>query len=240
MVVVEFFLGYIEYWKMGAAGHEFFLTGGTFQNDHCLNRMNKDIKNPAGLSDQDTKLVRAFQAGDVTAFDELVLKHKDKLFNMVFWFLGDYQETNDCAQEIFIKIFTSIKKFRFESAFSTWLYRIAMNTCKNRVKSSAYRWKKKTVSIERPESSKDGNPFHEINNGSPSPANELEKKERLMLIQNAINSLPEAQNQMVVLRDIQGLSYQEISDITGLSLGTVKSRLARGRLGLKNRLKGRI
>ncbi|MBW2227775.1 MAG: sigma-70 family RNA polymerase sigma factor [Deltaproteobacteria bacterium] len=217
-----------------------FFDGGTFQEDHCLNRMNKDIKNPAGLSDQDTKLVRAFQAGDVTAFDELVLKHKDKLFNMVFWFLGDYQEANDCAQEIFIKIFNAIEKFRFESAFSTWLYRIAMNTCKNRIKSSAYRWKKRTVSIEHPKSSKNGNPFHDIENGSPSPANELEKKERLMLIQNAINSLPEAQNQMVVLRDIQGLSYQEIADITGLSLGTVKSRLARGRLELRNRLKGRI
>ena len=91
--------------------------------------MNKDIKNPTGLSDPDTKLVRAFQAGDVTAFDELVLKHKDKLFNMVFWFLGDYQEANDCAQEIFIKIFKAIEKFRFESAFSTWLYRIVVNLC---------------------------------------------------------------------------------------------------------------
>ena len=225
---------------MGAAGHDFFLTGGTFQKYHCLNKMNKDIKNPTGLSDPDTKLVRAFQGGDVTAFDKLVLKHKDKLFNMVFWFLGDYQEANDCAQEIFIKIFNAIDKFRFESAFSTWLYRIAMNTCKNRVKSSAYRWKKRTVSIEHLKSSKNGNPFHEIENGSPGPANELEKKERLMLIQNAINSLPEAQNQMVVLRDIQGLSYQEIADITGLSLGTVKSRLARGRIGLRNKLKGRI
>lgn len=202
--------------------------------------MNNDINKPAGLSDRDTELIRAVQAGDVAAFDQLVLKHKDRLFNMVFWFLGDYQEADDCTQEIFIKIFKAIKKFRFESAFSTWLYRIAMNTCKNRVKSSAYRWEKKTVSIERPESSKNGNPFHEIKNGSPSPAKKLEKKERLMLIQNAINSLPEAQNQMVVLCDIQRLSYQEIADVTGLSLGTVKSRLARARLELRNRLKGRV
>ncbi len=236
---MKFFLGMLNIKKWDAAGHN-FLKSGTFQKDHCLNRMNKDINNPAGLSDRDTELIRAVQAGDIAAFDKLVLKHKDKLFNMVFWFLGDYQEADDCAQEIFIKIFKAIKKFRFESTFSTWLYRIAMNTCKNRVKSSAYRWKKKTVSIEGPKSSKDGNPFHEIENGSSSPAKELEKKERLMLIQNAINSLPEAQNQMVVLRDIQGLSYQEIADVTGLSLGTVKSRLARGRLELRNRLKGRI
>lgn len=202
--------------------------------------MNNRIKKPGGSSCPDTVLIRAVQAGDMAAFDELVLKHKDRLFNLVYWFLGDYQDANDCAQETFIKVFKSIKKFRFESAFSTWLYRIAINTCKNKIKSSAYRWKKKTVSLETSNSSKNGNPFSEIVNGSPTPVVALEKKERMMRIQKAINSLPEEQNKVVVLRDIQGLSYQDISDITGLNLGTVKSRLARGRLALKNRLKGRI
>jgi RNA polymerase sigma-70 factor (ECF subfamily) len=182
-------------------------------------------------------LIRAVQAGDKAAFDELVLKHKDRLFNLVYWFLGDYHEANDCAQETFIKVFKSINKFRFESAFSTWLYRIAINTCKNRLKSAAYRWKKKTVSLETSNVSKNGNPSSEIVNGSPTPVMALEKKEKIMRIQKAINSLPEEQNQVVVLRDIQGLSYQDISDITGLNLGTVKSRLARGRLELKNKLK---
>jgi RNA polymerase sigma-70 factor (ECF subfamily) len=198
--------------------------------------MNHRIKKPSNSSRADTVLIRAVQAGDMAAFDELVLKHKDRLFNLVYWFLGDYQEANDCAQETFIKVFKSIKKFRLESTFSTWLYRIAINTCKNRIKSSAYKWKKKTVSLE----TSNGNPFSEIVNGSPTPAMALEKKERMMRIQNAINSLPEEQNKVVVLRDIQGLSYQDISDITGLNPGTVKSRLARGRLALKNQLKGRI
>lgn len=202
--------------------------------------MNNRIKKPGGSSCPDTVLIRAVQAGDMAAFDELVLKYKDRLFNLVYWFLGDYQDANDCAQETFIKVFKSIKKFRFESTFSTWLYRIAINTCKNKIKSSAYRWKKKTVSLETSNSSKNGNPFSEIVNGSPTPVVALEKKERMMRIQKAINSLPEEQNKVVVLRDIQGLSYQDISDITGLNLGTVKSRLARGRLALKNRLKGRI
>jgi len=198
--------------------------------------MDKEIKKPVGSSDQDAALVRAIQAGDMAAFDQLVLKHKDKLFNMVYWFLGDYQEANDCAQDTFIKVFKSLKKFRFESSFSTWLYRIAINTCKNKLKSSAYRWKKKTVSLENPESSKDGGLFFEIKDDSPSPVNELEKKERSTLIQKAINSLPEEQNRVILLRDIQGLSYQEIVDITGLNLGTVKSRLARARLELRNKL----
>jgi len=117
--------------------------------------MDKEIKKPVGSSDQDAALVRAIQAGDMAAFDQMVVKHKDKLFNMVYWFLGDYQEANDCSQEIFIKVFKSIKKFRSESSFSTWLYRIAINTCKNRLKSSAYRWKKKTVPLENPESSEE-------------------------------------------------------------------------------------
>ena len=198
--------------------------------------MDKEIKKPVGSSEQDAALVRAIQAGDMAAFDQLVLKHKDKLFSMVYWFLGDYQEANDCAQDTFIKVFKSLKKFRFESSFSTWLYRIAINTCKNKLKSSAYRWKKKTVSLENPESSKDCGLFFEIKDDSPSPVNELEKKERLALIQKAINALPEEQNRVIVLRDIQGLSYQAIADITGLNLGTVKSRLARARTELRNKL----
>ena len=198
--------------------------------------MDKEIKKPVGSPDPDAAFVRAVQAGDMAAFDHLVLKHKDKLFNMVYWLLGDYQEANDCAQEIFIKVFKSLKKFRFESLFSTWLYRIAINTCKNKLKSSAYRWKKKTVPLENPESSEHGNRSYEIRNGSPSPENKLEKKERMMLIQKAVNALPEEQNRVIVLRDIQGLSYQEIVDVTGLNLGTVKSRLARARMELRNKL----
>ena len=198
--------------------------------------MDKEIKKPVGSSDQDAALVRAIQAGDMAAFDQMVVKHKDKLFNMVYWFLGDYQEANDCSQEIFIKVFKSIKKFRSESSFSTWLYRIAINTCKNRLKSSAYRWKKKTVPLENPESLEQGNLYYKIQNDSPSPANELEKKERLMMIQKAINGLPQEQNRVIVLRDIQGLSYQEIVDVTGLNIGTVKSRLARARMELRKNL----
>ena len=202
--------------------------------------MDKDIKKPAGSPDPDAAFVRAVQGGDMAAFDRLVIKHKDKLFNMVYWLLGDYQETNDCAQEIFIRVFKSIKKFRFQSSFSTWLYRIAINTCKNRRISSAHRWKKRTVSLENPENPNQDNRSYEIQNGSPSPENRLEKKERIMLIRKAINALPQEQNRVIVMRDIQGLSYQEIADITGLNLGTVKSRLARARLELKYKLNGRI
>lgn len=202
--------------------------------------MNEAEKKSISSMEEDAALVRAVQTGDKIAFDTLVLKHKDKLFNMVYWFLGDYQEANDCAQETFIKVFKSIKTFRFESAFSTWLYRIAVNTCKNRLKSSAFRWKQKTVSLENPGGAEGDGASLEIQDNAPSPVIELEKKEKLMRIQKAIDSLPQQQKRVIVLRDIQGLSYDEIADITGLNLGTVKSRIARGRLALRNQLKGRI
>ena len=93
----------------------------------------------------DAALIRAFQKGDRAAFDKLVLRHKDELFSLIYWFLGDYEEANDCAQDVFIKVYKGLGRFRFESAFSTWLYRVAVNTCKNWTKSSAYRWRKKSV-----------------------------------------------------------------------------------------------
>ena len=190
--------------------------------------------------ESDTALVRAFKSGDGTAFDRLVHRHKDNVFNLTYWFLGDYQEANDCAQETFLKAFKALKKFRGQSTFSTWLFRIAINTCKNRLKSSAYRWKKRSVSLESHGGSTGGNPGYDIKDDSPTPADQLEKWERIKTIRSALDALPEDQKKVVILRDIQGLSYEEIAEITGLNLGTVKSRISRGRLGLRDHLAGRI
>jgi RNA polymerase sigma-70 factor (ECF subfamily) len=202
--------------------------------------MSIEIKNSTGSTDADVTTVRAFQAGNKAAFDELVLKHKDRVFNLCYWFLGDYEEANDSAQEIFVKVYRSLNKFRLESTFATWLYRIAVNTCKNRIKSSEYRHKKKMVWLNNPGEAEGTKAEPDIPDESPSPMMELEKKERLMLIKEAINSLPEEQKMVVALRDIEGLSYDEVADITGLNLGTVKSRLARARLDLREKLRGVI
>ena len=189
------------------------------------------------LSDAD--LVRSFQGGRKEAFDALVIRHKDKVFNLCFRFLGDYQEAGDAAQEIFIKVYQSLKRFRFESAFSTWVYRIAVNTCKNRLKSLEFRFKKRIMRIGNPESSEAHHPSVELVDGS-SPMTELEQKERSLMIQRAIDSLADGKKTVVVLRDIEGLSYEEIANITGLNLGTVKSTLARARFDLRKRLRGVI
>ncbi len=202
--------------------------------------MNENTKIVGRSAREDVILIRAFQGGDKAVFDELVLKHQHKVFNLCFRLSGDYQEANDAAQETFIKVYESLKRFRFESAFSTWLYRIAVNICKNKFKSLAYRQMKKTVPLDNPGLSEGDDSALEIRDDTHSPDNELEKMERMRAIEEAINMLPPEQKTVVTLRDIEGFSYEEIVQITGTALGTVKSRLARARLDLRKRLRSVI
>ena len=201
--------------------------------------MKQKEKTSQGSASEDAELIKAFQAGKKAAFDELVLSHKDKVFNLCYWFVGDYQDANYLAQDVFFKAFKALKNFRFESAFSTWIYRIAVNTCKNRLKSFQYRLKKKFVHLNNTAAAKN-NPGVEIADESSSPEIELGRKEKSRFIQTAINSLPTEKKAVVVLRDIEGLSYEEISSVTGFNLGTVKSKLARARQDLREKLKGEI
>ncbi len=189
-------------------------------------------------SGEDALLVKAFQRGDKRAFDQLVIRHKDRIFNLCYRFLGDYEEANDSAQEAFIKAYGSLKTFRLESAFSTWLYRIAVNTCRNKLGSSAYKAKRKTVSLDNPGNPSDRSSPMEIQNGTPSPLARMEQRESMGLLQAALDSLPAEFKMVVALRDVEGLSYEDIAEITGLNLGTVKSRIARARTDLRNKLRG--
>lgn len=203
--------------------------------------MSEGIDKQGRLFEDDTILVKAFQSGDKKAFDKLVLGHMDKIFNLCYRFLGDYEEANDSAQETFIKVYRSLDEFKLQSSFSTWLYKIAVNTCKNRVKSAEYRNAEKTLSIDENARSNEGVEYNvEMGNEALSPANILDKKETSIQIQSAIDSLPDEQKEVVVLRDIEGLSYEEIAEITENELGTVKSKLARAREKLREKLKGLI
>jgi len=159
-------------------------------------------------------------------FDELVLEHKDKVFNLCYRFLGNYEEADDCAQETFVKVYRSLKDFRRESSVSTWIYRIAVNTCKNRVASAQYRRSRNMAQLD------------EVGDEKLSPATEADRREKGELIQEAIDSLPPDQKSVVILRDIEGLSYEGVAEATGLNLGTVKSKLARARQALREKLKG--
>jgi RNA polymerase sigma-70 factor (ECF subfamily) len=196
------------------------------------------MRRPVTSSGDDAQLIKAFQKGDKKAFDELVIRHKDRIFNLCYRFLGDDEEANDSAQEAFVKAYGSLNRFRMESAFSTWLYRIAVNACKNKLGSAAYKTKRRTVSLDNPGTPSNETSPMEIPNGAPSPLARMEEKERRALIQRALDSLPTEFKMVVTLRDVEGLSYEDIADITGLNLGTVKSRIARARTDLRNRLRG--
>lgn len=188
----------------------------------------------AGDSVDDAALIRLFLSGDAGAFDRLVVRHQDRVFNLCFRFLGDVHEADDLAQDVFIKAFTALHAFRFESAFSTWLYRIAVNTCRNRIKSLAYRFKKTAHSLH----SEKGNIHGALSDESASPGAALERKERSRRVQQAVDALPGDKKTVLILRDFEGLTYEEIAALTGLKPGTVKSRLARARQQLRETLAG--
>jgi len=193
---------------------------------------------PMVFHETDAALVRAFQAGDKEAFDKLVLRYQDKVFHICLRFLTDYEEANDSAQEVFVKVYVSLKRFRGDAAFSTWLYRITVNTCKNKLKSFRYRFKSKTVPLGGAHEPEKENGAVDIADDSASPMDCLETREKEMLIQHAIDTLPISQKTVIVLRHIEGLSYEQIAEATGFNPGTVKSKIARARLHLRERLKG--
>lgn len=187
------------------------------------------------------QLVQAFLQDDKNAFDQLILLRERMVFNLCYRFLGNYEDADDCAQDVFLKVYRSLKKFRFESNFTTWLYRITVNTCKNKLNSLDYRlrFKKMRINNNRPQE-EDAHQSMEIGDERYSPDSSLKRKEISQLIQEAVNRLPIPQKMVVVLRDMEGRSYEEIVEITGFKLGTVKSKLSRARQELREMLRGRV
>jgi RNA polymerase sigma-70 factor (ECF subfamily) len=187
-------------------------------------------------SDEDVIDIRDFLSGDRLAFDRLVTRHADRVFNLCCRLLGDRDEADDCAQEIFVKIFRNVKRFRLESRFSTWVYSIAVNTCRNRRKSAEFRFWRRIIRFGGDSEEEGGVLSPEIEDPAPSPLSLLTGREQEVLLQKAMDALPHDQRTVIVLRHVEGLSYEEICQITGYNLGTVKSRLARARQLLHKRL----
>jgi len=202
--------------------------------------MNEDLNTANDGFPDDAAPVKAFQAGETSAFDRLVLGHQDRIFNLCFRLLGNGEEAEDCAQEAFVKAYRSLKSFRLDCAFSTWLYRIAVNACLSRRRSLAFRFRERAVSLDEPADPEDEGRTREIGDESFSPRREAERKERERIIQKAIDSLPGPLKTVLVLREIEGLPYEEVAAATGYNLGTVKSKLSRARERMREQLKGLI
>ena len=184
-------------------------------------------------------LAQAFLAGEADAFNRLIILHQKIVFSLCLRLLGDYDDADDCAQEVFLKVHRYLKGFRFESSFRTWLYRVTVNTCKNRMTSFEYRMRKRKVRIEEEYSPEEGGE-KVIKDDSPSPLALLGRKELGRMIDKAVETLSGTQRLVVVLKDIEGASYEQITEITGMKTGTVKSKLSRARLKLRKVIKGMI
>jgi len=167
----------------------------------------------------------------------LVKAYQGKIFNLCLKMLGHYEDARDTAQDVFIKVFKALARFRQDASFSTWIYRIAVNTCKNKLTSARRRFHKRFIPLDKAVDTGDGEVHKQVKNPGPSPAASLHAKQVQARVLAAIHALPADRKTVVLLRDMEGLSYQEIGAITGWPLGTVKSKLARAREALRLMLK---
>ncbi len=191
------------------------------------------------MSELERSLLRRLRDRDERAFRELVNDHRDRVFNITYRMLGNRHEAEDVAQEVFITVFKTIETFREESKFSTWLYRVTVNHCKNRIKYLARRHDRDRDELDETSQQQNG-----AVSGAPvrakHPDKALESAQMEKLLQEAIASLDDDQRAVVILRDVEDLSIEEICEITGLPDGTVKSRLHRARLVLRKKMQRHV
>ncbi len=191
------------------------------------------------IADEDYEIVCLCQKGDVDAFGSLVEKYQKKMVNIAFRIIGDYEAASEVVQDSFVSAYKAIRKFRGEARFSTWLYRIVINASRNRMKRLKTRLQREGVSIEGSRDAEGGRGIDPPDPG-PSVLEQVEKREVESKVQACISALDDEYREVLVLRDIQGFSYDEISDILKVPGGTVKSRLFRAREALKDGLKEMI
>ena len=181
-------------------------------------------------SDQDC--VRRVQAGETDAFEALIRRHEKRVFNLLYRWLGNYDDAAEAAQEVFLSAYRSIGKFRGDAGFSTWLYRIAINHAKDRRKSlNISRQRHVPLEVAGPDG--DGGPVTKLPHPGPDPAQNAEQREIQERVQHALNRLDPEDSLLILLRDLQDSSYEEIVQVLDIPLGTVKSRLHRARQALK-------
>ncbi len=195
------------------------------------------------MSELDDELMERFQKGDENAFTLLVRRHQQPLINFIAQFLGDKESAEDLAQETFIRIFKAAPRYKTGRArFKTWMYHIASNLCKNELRNRGRRSRYWVDNIIDNRDAADSDMEMDIIASAPAdtsyqPEVQLERKELRNAVRKAIAELPEQYRLPLVLRDLQGLSYEEISNALELRNGTTKSRISRARLMLKDKLK---
>lgn len=190
--------------------------------------------------EDEVELISALKLGEPRAYRTLVMQHQQKIYQVCFRMLNDNAEAEDMAQETFIRVFKSVGSFRGESSLSTWLYRVAVNLCKNRILYLQRRahQRQRAISTFKGDRWQAQGVAQEVGLTSAriaTPEEALDAQHAQSLIERALASIDEDLRALLILRDIQGESYDEIAQITGLPLGTVKSRIHRARSFLLER-----
>jgi RNA polymerase sigma-70 factor, ECF subfamily len=181
----------------------------------------------------DRDLVATATTGVEGSFEELVRRYQRPISAYVYRMVGDYEAALDLTQEIFIKVYGSLARYRSEFKFSTWIYKIAHNSAVDHLRRNAGRERSLSSGVE-------GDQYElPIESGSLSPEQESERRERRVEIEAVVRSLPNAYRELIVLRHSQDLTYEEIVEVTGLPLGTVKNRLFRAREMMRQQFIGR-
>lgn len=174
---------------------------------------------------EEMRLVDLARSGEIRAFEELVRRHRNTVFALAYHFVRNREDAWDIAQEVFVKAYRSLKRFRGDSSFKTWLMRITSNQCKDHLKAARL----KTVSLEVAPAGEDGG-------GDRSPRQQAEAEELGVAIQQAIETIPFNHRHAFILREFERLSYKEIAKVMGCSIGTVMSRLHHARRKIRDAL----
>lgn len=189
-------------------------------------------------TDPDGDLAHRLQVRRPGAFEELLDRYEKPLFRFVSRIVNDRADAEDITQEVFVKVFRNVGSFRHDSSLRTWVYRIAVRESLNR-RRWFFRHKRQEVSIDEPVGNTGISAWERIVDACASPFEQTEKNEQMDLVRAALAEIDERMRVAVVLRDIEGLSYQEISETLGVSLGTVKSRIMRGREAIRAKIRAR-
>jgi RNA polymerase sigma-70 factor (ECF subfamily) len=179
------------------------------------------------------ELIKQSQEDDLEAFEELISLYQDRVYTHCRHLTGNEHDAWDLAQDVFIQAFNKIKSFRFNADFGTWLHRIAVNMWLNQTRRNR---KVLSFSLDEPLNNADGASFLDLMESSDNPMQELERKELKEILNAALSRLHYDYRLVLVLRELEGYSYEDISNLTGWSLGTVKSRINRGRKALRKEL----
>lgn len=181
------------------------------------------------MTQTERELVSQARAGDTAAFEQLMLDNQDRVYTLCLRMTGDREDALDLAQETFLNAWRGLSSFQGNSSFSTWVYRLASNACIDFL-----RKRKRRQQGESPHSLDDEEaPLSEPADPRGSPEEELERRELRRAVERGLQALPDHHRQVLVMRELSGMSYQEIGAVLDLDLGTVKSRIARARLALK-------